>query len=99
MGREPLSGSRRLNRNHLDRPGRGLNGTVDKQNRLGGRNLFCQLGRPLLPCDHPHFGAVGEAALSPLRKKRPDTVIPAQRVTAGENEASGRSQAHGWSDD
>ena len=39
--------------------------------------------------DDAHAGLCGESLLGPLGKPKPNTVIAAQRVAAGKNEASG----------
>jgi hypothetical protein len=48
----------------------------------------------LLTGKDAHAGLSLEALLSPLSEPRPDAIISAQRVAAGENEASGFSKAH-----
>jgi len=47
--------------------------------------------------DDAHAWLIAEAPLGPLGKPKPDAVISAQRVAAGEYEASGRGRAHGLS--
>jgi hypothetical protein len=56
-----------------------------------------QFGSPLVIGNDAQIGLLGKAIFRPLSKPKPDAVIPAQRVTAGENQASGRSEAHKFS--
>jgi hypothetical protein len=61
---------------------------------LGASDIFRQFRSPLMVGDNAHAGFPGEAFLSPLGKPKPDTVISAQCIAAGENEASGFGRAH-----
>jgi hypothetical protein len=49
----------------------------------------------LLPGKDADGGVVAKLFFGPYSKPRADAVIPAQRVAAGENEASGFGLSHG----
>ena len=64
--------------------------TIDKDHRLRLRDFFYHLRRPLLIAQYTHSRIIAPVLFGPLRKKRPDAVIFAERVAAGEDETSGR---------
>ncbi len=50
--------------------------------------VFGEFWGPLMVGDDADAGLICEALLGPFGKPKPDAVIPAQRVAAGEDEAS-----------
>jgi len=80
----------------MERAGFGIERAIDKQDGLGAGDVFSQLRGPLMVGNDAQAWLITEALLGPPGKPKPDTVISAQRVAAGENEAAGWSLAHGF---
>jgi hypothetical protein len=78
----------RLDRGQADATRSGLEGRVDKENGLGGGDLGCQIGGPLLAGDYAHAVIFFEPLSGPFREAGPDTVITTKRIATGENKAA-----------
>jgi hypothetical protein len=70
-----------------------IQGTVHEDHRFGGGDFFCHIRSPLVIAEHAHTRIAAPVFFGPLRKKRPDAIIFAQRIPTSEDEASGR-QSH-----
>ena len=89
MGCSYLSVCGRLDGQQVDRSGRGIEGAIDEEDGLRMGDVFGELGGPLRECDYAKIRLAGEALLGAFGKPKADAVISAQRVAAGEDEASG----------
>lgn len=69
-------------------------GAIGEQHRISRGNILGQFRCPLLPADDFNARLVRETFLCPIGKPRPDTVVPAQSVSAGKKEASGLGGIH-----
>ena len=74
----------------LNLPWRLIQRTVHKDYRFGCGDFLRHIRRPLVIVQYAHSRITAPSLFGPLRKKRPDTIILAQRVAAGKNQTSGR---------
>ena len=79
-----------LDGGRADQPRSAVSRAIDENHRFCLRNFFDHLGRPLVIAKHTHAKIVAPPFFGPLRKKRPDAVILAQRIPTSEDETSGR---------
>jgi hypothetical protein len=86
-----------LDRGQHYRSGSGGGRAIDKQHGPGVGNLLGQLRRPLLAGDDADAVFPAESLFDPGRQPRTNAVIPAQRIAAGEDEASELGLGHGKS--
>jgi hypothetical protein len=77
-----------LDGHEVDGAGRRINGTIDEEDGLGRGDFFGQLGSPLLAGYDTEGGFRLETLLGPLSEPRTHTIISAQRIAAGENDAA-----------
>ena len=89
MGVDSLPCGGRLDRRQIDGTWGRSERAIDKQDGVSAGDVFGQLGSPLMVGEDAHAGLVSKAPFGPLGKPKPDAVIGAQRVAAGEDEASG----------
>jgi hypothetical protein len=71
------------NGNKFERSWFGIEGAIDKEDRLSAGDVFSQFRSPLMVGEDAYAGLLGEALLGPVGKPKPDAVISAQCVATG----------------
>ena len=79
------------NRDQADASRSGLDRRVDEEDRFSGGDVFGQVGRPLLPRNHPNTGVPTKTFCSPFGEPRSDAIITTQRVATGKHQAKNRT--------
>ena len=79
----------------LDETRSDVGGKVNEKDRICEGDVLGEFRCPLLAGDDLKAGRAGEALFGPLSEPRPDTIIFAERVAAGEDETGRLRGFHG----
>ena len=96
VGRHAFCGCGWLDFGELHVAGSGFDRAVDEEHGLGMRDVFGDVGGPLLAGDYLDAGIFFEPLLSPLSKPGADAVVTAESVAACEDENTDPVWTHRW---